>query len=301
MTDTNRVSLYVLEETTWGTTPAAGAFEELRYTGESLVYNVETASSTQIRSDRNVSDVVRTQASTSGDVQFELSYGSMDTLLEGLMMADWASDVLKNGTTLKSYSIEKYFEALSKYHTFKGLRVSGMSLELSAGDMVTGSFSFLGKGISTGNSSASTGTATAANTNPVFNAVNNVTTLKEGGSSYSDKVMSLSLTVENNLRANQAIANLEPTRIGFGQFNVSGSMSVYFNNASVFDKFVNGTDSSIEFVLNDGTNSYTFLLPKVEYTAANVTAGGANSDVMAEVEFVAKYDGTQDCTLKISR
>jgi hypothetical protein len=301
MTDTNRVSLYVLPETTWGTTPAAGTFEELRYTGESLVYNVETASSSQIRSDRNVSDVVRTQASTSGDVQFELSYGSFDTLLEGLMMGTWATDVLKNGTTLKSYSIEKYFEGLNKYHTFKGLRVSSMSLDLGAGDMVTGSFAFLGKGIATGTSSASTGTATAANSNSIFNAVDNVTVLKEGGSTYSDKVMSLSLTVENNLRANQSVGSLEATRIGFGQFNVSGSMSVYFQNQGVFDKFVNGTDSSIEFTLSDGTNSYNVLIPKVEYTAANVTAGGANSDVMAEVEFTAKYDATNDCTLKITR
>jgi hypothetical protein len=301
MTDTNRVSLYVLEEATWGTTPASGAFQELRYTGESLVYNVETASSSQIRSDRNVSDVVRTQASTSGDVQFELSYGSFDTLLEGLMMSDWASDVLKNGTTLKSYSVEKNFEGLGKFHTFKGLRVSSMSLDMGAGEMVTGSFAFIGKGITTSTSSASTGTPQAANNNSVFNAVNNVTVLKEGGSSYSDKVMSLSLNVENNLRANQAIASLEPTRIGFGQFNVSGSMSVYFQNQGVFDKFVNGTDSSIEFSLSDGTNDYTVLIPKVEYTAANVTAGGANSDVMAEVEFTAKYDSVNNCTLKISR
>lgn len=301
MTDTNRVSLYVLPETTWGTTPAAGNFEELRYTGESLVYNVETASSSQIRSDRNVSDVVRTQASTSGDVQFELSYGSFDTLLEGLMMGSWATDVLKNGTTLKSFSIEKYFEGLNKYHTFKGLRVSSMSLDLGAGDMVTGSFAFLGKGIATGTSSASTGTPTAANSNSIFNAVDNVTVLKEGGSTYSDKVMSLSLNVENNLRANQSVGSLEATRIGFGQFNVSGSMSVYFQNQGVFDKFVNGTDSSIEFTLSDGTNSYNVLIPKVEYTAANVTAGGANSDVMAEVEFTAKYDATNDCTLKITR
>ena len=301
MTDTNRVSLYVLPETTWGTTPAAGNFEELRYSGESLVFNVETASSSQIRSDRNVSDVVRTQASTSGDVQFELSYGSFDTLLEGLMMGSWATDVLKNGTTLKSFSIEKYFEGLNKYHTFKGLRVSSMSLDLGAGDMVTGSFAFLGKGIATGTSSASTGTPTAANSNSIFNAVDNVTVLKEGGSTYSDKVMSLSLSVENNLRANQSVGSLEATRIGFGQFNVSGSMSVYFQNQGVFDKFVNGTDSSIEFTLSDGTNSYNVLIPKVEYTAANVTAGGANSDVMAEVEFTAKYDATNDCTLKITR
>ena len=277
MTDTNRVSLYVLPETTWGPPhPQRGNFEELRYTGESLVFNVETASSSQIRSDRNVSDVVRTQASTSGDVQFELSYGSFDTLLEGLMMGSWATDVLKNGTTLKSFSIEKYFEGLNKYHTFKGLRVSSMSLDLGAGDMVTGSFAFLGKGIATGTSSASTGTPTAANSNSIFNAVDNVTVLKEGGSTYSDKVMSLSLNVENNLRANQSVGSLEATRIGFGQFNVSGAACRFTSRTKAcLTSLLTALIAASSFTLSDGTNSYNVLIPKVEYTAANVTAGGA--------------------------
>ena len=48
---------------------------------------------------------------------------------------------------------------------------------------------------------------------------------------------------------------------------------MYFENAQQVEKFINETESSIEFELNDGTNNYEFLIPRITYT------GGANPDV----------------------
>lgn len=308
MTDTNRVSLYLLPETTWGTTPATGAWETLRYTGESLQLNVDTANSSEIRADRNVEDIIRTSENVSGDINFEFSHGTFDSLLEGLMMASWSSNELVNGTTLKSFSIEKKFEQLTKYHTFKGCRVSTMNLNVNAGEIVTGSFGFMGKSLTAASSSASSGTPTAASTTSVYNAINNVTVLNEGGSSYADKVTSLSLTIDNNLRQNVAIGTSAPSGIGFGQFLASGTMTVYFSSSAVFDKFVAGTDSALAFTLSDlggSAKTVNFNLPNIEYTSATVLAGGVNSDVMAEVGFTAKYQSTANSgiggTLKITR
>ena len=119
----------------------------------------------------------------------------------------------------------------------------------------------------------------------------------------SDKVMSLDISIENNLRVRNSIGTLGATSIGMGQFVVTGSMSVYFASGGVFNKFLDNTDSSLSFQVSDGTNSYTFLLPKIEYTGGQVVAGSTNSDVMAEMEFQAKYDATSanQCTLKITR
>ena len=113
--------------------------------------------------------------------------------------------------------------------------------------------------------------------------------------------MSLSLTIDNNLRAQNEIGNLGATGIGLGQFSVTGSMSAYFSSGTLYEKFVNGTDSALSITLNDGSNSYTFLLPKIEYTTGTVTAGSTNSDVMSDLEFIAKYDTSEACTLKITR
>ena len=302
MSDSNLTSIAIAAESTFGTAPSTG-YKFLRYTGESLAYNINNSQSAEIRNDRNVSDMVRTDASAAGDINFELTFATFDDLLEGVLCGAFSSDTLKNGTTTKSFSIEKHYGSgvTKPFHLYKGMTPSSMSLSLSAGDMVTGSFSFLGKESVVGTSKAASGAITASNANAVMNAVNNVASLREGGSSYGDKVMSLDLSIENNLRTRNAIGTLGATSIGLGQFVVTGSMSVYFQSSAVYEKFLAGTDSSLAFQLNDGTNHYTFTLPSVEYTAGTVTAGSTNSDVMAEMEFQAKFNASEACTLKIVR
>ena len=72
---TNRVALAFVEEVTFGVTPSTPTLEEIRYTGESLKQSTTVARSTEIRSDRQVPDVVRTQVGADGDVNFELYAG----------------------------------------------------------------------------------------------------------------------------------------------------------------------------------------------------------------------------------
>ena len=302
MADTNRTSLYLLEESTFGTTPASSAWATLRPTGESLQFGITNVTSDEIRSDRNITDLVQTDATVTGDLNFELSHGSFDTLLEGCMCSAFSANVLKNGTTLKSYSIEKKFADVSRYHTYKGCRVGGMNLSVASGSIVTGSFSFQGKNAIAGNSSASSGTPSAQTTTTPFNAVGNLGTLKEGGSTLSDNVMSINLTISNNLRSNTAIGTLGSTGIGLGTFEVSGSMSVYFANDTLYNKYLASTASSLEFTLTDASsNAYTFLLPKIKYSSGTVMAGSQNADLMAELGFQAIYNASDTATIKITR
>jgi len=317
MTDTNRVSLSIVEESTWGTTPTSGAYKPVRSTGESLTFNVTNTQSDEIRADRNVADIIRTDASTSGDINFELSYAgevssgvnhAFDDILEGVMCSDWNADVIKNGTTLKSYSVQKFFADATdgKYHTFDGCRFDNFNLSLQAGSIITGSVGLQGQGITVGETTvASSGTPTAATTTDVMNAINNVGTLQEGGNTLSDQIMSLSVTITNNLRTNQAIGQLGASRIGLGQFVLTGTMSIYFANKTLFNKFVNGGSgdvSSLNFRTSDlAGNYYNFLIPKIEYVSGSVLAGSANADVMAEIGFQAKFDSSEACTLKITR
>jgi len=313
MTDTNRVSLSIQEETAWGTTVTNAAFKPLRTTGESLTFNISNSQSDEIRSDRNVADMIRTDAATAGDLNFELSYGgeissgvnhAFDDILEGVMCSDWATNVLKNGTTLKSYSIEKNFPDATngKFQTFKGNRFDGMSLSLQAGSIITGSASLQGKTVTVGEATLTSASPLAASATDVMNSINNVGTLTEGGSTLSDQVMSLSLQASNNLRTTQAIGTLGAARIGLGQFVVTGSMSVYFANKTLFEKFINGTVSALSFRTSDAAgNYYQFDLPSIEYTSGTVLAGSANADVMAELGFQAKFNASEAATMKITR
>lgn len=93
MSDSNRVRLSYIEETTWGTTPS-GNLQIIRYTGEGLKGSTESSASNEVRDDRQETDVIRTFVSGGGPINIEASYGSFDDFLRlGLQSAAWSSAV----------------------------------------------------------------------------------------------------------------------------------------------------------------------------------------------------------------
>lgn len=97
MADSSRAQLYSLEETVWGTTPAA-AMTELRYTSESLGYAINNVTSNEVRSDRQVVDLIQVGAEASGNVDFELSFGAHDAFLAGALFSTWSPQLAISST-----------------------------------------------------------------------------------------------------------------------------------------------------------------------------------------------------------
>ena len=58
MSDTNRVAIRIVEESTFGTTPSSPAFQELRVTSGNVGYTPTTVTSNEMRSDRQVTDLI---------------------------------------------------------------------------------------------------------------------------------------------------------------------------------------------------------------------------------------------------
>ena len=101
MSDTNRVSLGIVEEATPGTTPATPEWEALRITGTpGLGYVPTTVQSDEIREDRNVTDLALVDAEATGEIAMELSHGAQDTILEGLMFNTWTERNNRKGSDI---------------------------------------------------------------------------------------------------------------------------------------------------------------------------------------------------------
>ena len=143
--DANRTGLRYVAETTWGTTPATPTMQALRFTGESLDHNVGTVKSNEIRSDRNSSDLVAVSMANAGGFNFELSYGTLDTILESVFFNPWDTNVLKNGVTQKSLTIERAHLDVMQFFRFPGMVANTFNLDVTAEQIVTGSVDFLGK------------------------------------------------------------------------------------------------------------------------------------------------------------
>lgn len=78
----NRTAIRRIQETVFGTTPATPAFVDTRYTAESLNYSITNITSNEIRSDRQTSDLVQTEAEVSGSIDFEMSYESFEDFFQ---------------------------------------------------------------------------------------------------------------------------------------------------------------------------------------------------------------------------
>jgi len=81
MSDTNRVKVAFVKESTYGEQVTTDKLQVLRITGESLKQDSSIIPSEEIRDDRQISNVVRTTLGASGAINFELSHQTFDDLI----------------------------------------------------------------------------------------------------------------------------------------------------------------------------------------------------------------------------
>lgn len=301
--NTSETQFALVEESTLGTIPASPTWQNFRITSESLVYDINNTTSSEIRPDVDVSDLIQTGASASGDFSFELSYGSeFDTLFEHALRGTFSSSRLDGGTAKKSLAFEKKFEVGSpdEYLRFEGCRIGNLSLNVQANSIITGTASIMGLSSSVATSELSGATYTDANSNDVMGAPD-VANITVGDTSGTIFFTDLSLTLNNNLRAQNAVGNLNAVGIGYGLREVTGNMTAYFDSLSqqIYNDFVAGTEASISFDLTDGANTYTITIPRIKYQSGRVVAGGNNQDVFAEMAFQGLYDSAEGTSIYI--
>lgn len=194
---------------------------------------------------------------------------------------------LSNGTTQPSFSLEKQFLDIAQYLTYRGMTVNKMSFNFSAASLTDGSFEFMGKDVQTGTATKLPGTATASYTFDIQNSVKGVGQFWENGIPLASTfVKSISMNVNNNLRGQKAIANLGNIGIGAGDLAVDGQLEVYFADATIFNRFLTDTYTSIIIGSQDTAgNGYVITLPRVMLMNAKIVAQGENQDVMVQFDY----------------
>lgn len=284
MSDASRHQVYSVEEVTYGVTPATPVFETLRHTACSLGMSKDITVSEELRADRQIKCAKHGVKNVAGDLGFEISYGSYDDQLEAVMMGAWDTDGggvgvdrLTAGTTRRSFTIMRHFsdqQAADKpYHRFTGCEYNTMNLTVAPVGTLTGTFGLIGQDYLVEQTEPTGATYNAASNNCPFNGFTGSVSID--GSPISI-ITEITLTVENGMETRNVVGSDYTQFPTVGRSNITGQATMYFDDSSQVEKFLNETESSIEFELNDGTNHYEFLIPRVTYT------GGANPDVSGE-------------------
>lgn len=392
LASTTRAQIRYIVESVFGTIPVAGNPNNMRVTGESMVYDINNEVSKEIRSDRQITDVIPVSAQAVGGQNFELSYCEFDTFLEAVSQGAWgvygtkgvgttfsgtfaagsitaavapvganafttlvagqwirvtapatpaidgkwvklhavtaptstvitldastplsvagpiansliSASRLTNGTTQRSFSIEKAFNDVVQFFGYRGMTASKLSLAFQTGAIVTGNFDFMGKDGVRGAVTALPGAPIASLSYDVMNAVSGVGQIFEGGAPLTSTfIKSVNLDLDNKLRGQTAIGTLGNVGIGSGSLQITGTMEVYLADGTLYDKFVNNTASQLSLRAFDGAgNGYVLTLPKLKYTDAKVVAGSIDQDAMISLPFTAMMDPTTGKTFILDR
>ena len=288
---------YVLE-TTFGTTPTNPSFTPIRHTGTTLGLSKDSIESEELREDRQVAHYRHGNKSVTGDVNFELSYGGLDDLLQATLCGTWATNVLLAGTTRRSFTVERHHQDIGKFLRSTGCQFNTMSLSVAPNSMVTGSFGVIGSGFSSSGTALTNATYSAESTTAPFDSFTGAIT--EGGSAIAI-ITALELNIDNGMEALYVVGSSDTLLPSIGKSMVTGSVTAYFENTTLMDKFVNETTSALQFTLTDAAgNDYIVLLPKVKYNSGNPEVSGPGA-ITLTLDFVSLFNSASDKQIKITR
>jgi hypothetical protein len=85
-----------------------------------------------------------------------------------------------------------------------------------------------------------------------------------------------------------------------GFIDVTGSFEAYYTSSTLDNDFRDEVEDDLSIAITDGTNTYTFLMPKVKLTSADSTVTGQGA-IIITAGFSAVYDATEATTLKITK
>jgi hypothetical protein len=295
----SRSSLSYIAETTFGTTPATPQFVNLPINSHSLDLTKDRVEGNEIQADRMPRVERHGNKQSGGSIEVDLRKLDFDELIESAFLSSFSTNVLKVGTVPKYLSIEDAANDISQFRLFTGMSASSMSVSIAPNQMVTAAFDMVGKNMAQAATTASDATPTASSTNAPFDSYSGV--ISDGGSGIAI-VTSLDFSLTNSFAPTFVIGSDSAAQLEVGRAVVEGTMTIYYEDETIINKFLNETESALEVSVDDptGANSYTFLFPRVKYNGAAVPLSGSTSRLIT-VPFVALYDTTEATNLKLTK
>lgn len=299
----SRAGLSYVVESTFGTTPGTPSLIQLPYTTQSLNLTKERVTGTDIQPDRMPRVDRHGNRTAAGDIVADLRKGDYDPFLESAFFNTFSSNVLKVGTTPKFFSIEDAATDITQFRLFTGMSVSSLAVSIRPNQMVTGTFSMIGKNMAISNTSVD-GTKTASSGNQPFDAYSGTLKIADAGGSLATAaiVTGIDFSINNALAPTFVVGSSTTPQLEYGMATVEGTITAYFEDAALINRFLNETETALEVSVDDptGSSDYTWLFPRVKINGADVPVDNPTSRIIT-LPFVALYDTTEATNIKLTR
>ncbi len=291
-----------IEESVWGTTPATPQMKVLSAGtyGESLVAESGELVSNTISPISGTTDTRNGQLKISGSIPFELPVNGLGSIIKGVMGSVVTTGtgpythVFKRVATKPSFTIEKGFTDIGQYFIYKGCKFGSMSLSVAPDGLATGTIEVMGKNITTSSTPLD-----ATPTTFTHKAYANLdASLLEGG--VAAQLLNFSFNIANGLTDSRIVGSNESANIGSGKSEVTGEISVMFEDLTYFTKWLNETETSIKLTYTLGTESCEFNFPRVKFNGAGSPAIDSQEGIVLNLKFRALIDPTEGTDVVIT-
>jgi hypothetical protein len=286
-------------ESTFGS--AASSYTNLPFNSHSMNLSKERVAGNEIQPDRMPRVDRHGNKSVAGDVAVDLRDTAYDSLIESAMLSAFSTGVIKVGTTPKFLTLEDYAADIDQARLFTGCSVSTMSVSMAPNQMVSATFGMVGKDMTI---SGTEKTVAAGGVGEPFDAYSGALKVADvdgiGAASALSIITSVDFTVTNSFSPTFVVGSDSAPALEFGRAEVEGTVTAYFEDLALVNRFLNETESAIEVSVADpSANTMTFLFPRVKFNAADIPVDGPTSRVVT-LPFVALYDDTELTNLKIT-
>lgn len=277
-----------------GSIPGNPVFKPIRFVSEGLSPAINQIESAEINQARQRAPSRGGTYNVTGEVAAEVSFGSFDDLIEAALQGTWTTDVLVVGSTERSFAILERHTDIGVDYIYRGSRVATMNITAPLGDKAGVTFGLLG---TKAEEYTVPGGATfsAATTSDMMVTTNG--SFAEDGAPIA-YATEWNVTIDNGMEAAFSLFQREAYCISNGIATVSGTMSAYLKDGTLWAKVLNEAETSHVVVLEEGADSYTIELPKVRYTQGQKQVGGPGA-IIPQYTMSAGYDGTT--SMRITR
>ena len=202
--------------------------------------------------------------------------------------------MVRTGTANQdSFTFEQHYTDLTNiYLRGVGYRPTTLSLDASAGAIVTGTVNFLGQNAVPATAAIVGETVTPAGNTQSMNATSNVAVLYEGGAAITSLARQITVNINPNVTELRAISFGAAAGLIDGTFDIQVGLNLFFSDLGFVNKVINRTPTSLYLPFQDAAgNAVIFSFPK-GYLAGTPKEQGQNTPVAQDLTYTpVRYTG----------
>ncbi|MEG1313307.1 MAG: phage tail tube protein [Bacilli bacterium] len=188
---------------------------------------------------------------------------------------------LRNGVVNHSFMFEKS-QVPTEFYKYTGMMVSEFGLNIATGAVLNGSMTFVGKSeVPAVANTASVGEVKKAYDTKNYNSVSDIGEVSVNGTKASAAVQDLSFTINNNIEQQKQIGSLENAGVFAGNCDISGTISLYYKDKSIYESFLAEDNKTISFPVVFDNKGYRYTInAKLTNPAKNTE--GVNQSIIQQ-------------------